>query len=71
MRYGLTDLNFSQKGSRSTTRSFWGAKLPNGSTAIVPAPDSRLTSSTWVMQARTVLPSALQAQDPQIELRHE
>ena len=35
------------------------------------SPNSVLTSSTWLMQASTVLPLALQAQEPQIALRHE
>ena len=71
MRYGLTDLNLSQNGSRSTIRSLSGAKLPIGSTATVSVSYSRLTSSTWLMQARTVLPLALQAHEPQIALRQE
>ena len=71
IRYGLTDLNFSQNGSRSTIRSLSGVKLPIGSTAMVSDAYSRLTSSTWVMQDSTVLPLALHVHEPQIELRHE
>lgn len=55
----------------STIRSFSGLKLPMGSTWTVSLPASRLASSTCVMQARTVLPLDLQAQDPQMALRHE
>ena len=71
MRYGLTDLNLSQNGSRSTIRSFSGAKLPIGSTWIVSVPNSSFTSSTWLMQASTVLPLARQAHEPQMALRQE
>ncbi len=71
MRYGLTDLNLSQNGSRSTIRSLSGLKLPIGSIDTGPPPASRLTSSTWLMQASTVLPLALQEHDPQIALRQE
>ena len=71
IRYGLTDLNLSQNGSRLTIRSLSGAKLPIGSTWIVSVSNSRLTSSTWLMHASTVLPLARQAHDPQMALRHE
>ena len=35
------------------------------------SPNSSFTSSTWLMQASTVLPLALQAQEPQMALRQE
>jgi len=45
--------------------------LAIGSTWIVSVPNSALTSSTWLMQASTVLPFARQAQEPQMADRHE